>query len=231
MSQLYPLLCFSLLSLSPLTSLYLTLRFILYLPFKVSSLPSQSESCMFYLFFFGTNHLLCHLRVFNFVLCLLLFVIIITFLIPWSYLGDYIMSVIENLQSPIPIWERCFTYLTLGNILFFTACKPWHNSILCCNYATGSPMPSSFLSYPCLLSLWPLSYRCLLPKCLPWTYPLKAFPFFRPSLRVVSYLSLPWFLFTSCHLTSCLNSIFCCVFICYRHHLIIHRSCLDTHLY
>jgi hypothetical protein len=29
----------------------------------------------------------------------------------------------------------------------------------------------------------------------------------------------------------CLNSILCCVFICYHHHLVIHRSCLDTHLY
>ena len=28
----------------------------------------------------------------------------------------------------------------------------------------------------------------------------------------------------------CLNSILCGVFICY-HHLVIHRSCLDTHLY
>jgi hypothetical protein len=28
----------------------------------------------------------------------------------------------------------------------------------------------------------------------------------------------------------CLNSILCCVFICYHHHLVIHRSCLDTYL-
>jgi hypothetical protein len=49
--------------------------------------------------------------------------------------------------------------------------------------------------------LWPLRYFCLLPKCLPWTYPLKASPLFWESLRVVSYLSLPWFLFTSCRLT------------------------------
>jgi hypothetical protein len=29
----------------------------------------------------------------------------------------------------------------------------------------------------------------------------------------------------------CLNSILCCVFICYHHHLVVHRSCYDTHLY
>jgi hypothetical protein len=50
--------------------------------------------------------------------------------------------------------------------------------------------------------LWPSRYWVFLPKCSPWTYPLKASPFFQPSLRVVSYLSLPWFLFTSCRLTS-----------------------------
>jgi hypothetical protein len=37
-------LCFSLLSPLPLTSLYRTLMFILYLPFKFSSFPSQSGS-------------------------------------------------------------------------------------------------------------------------------------------------------------------------------------------
>ena len=29
----------------------------------------------------------------------------------------------------------------------------------------------------------------------------------------------------------CLNSILYCVFICYHPHLVVHRSCLDTHLY
>jgi hypothetical protein len=29
----------------------------------------------------------------------------------------------------------------------------------------------------------------------------------------------------------CLNSILCCVLIFYHHHLVIHRSCIDTHLY
>ena len=50
--------------------------------------------------------------------------------------------------------------------------------------------------------LWPLRYLCLLPKFLPWTYPLKASPLFWPDLRAVSYLSLPWFLFTPCRITS-----------------------------
>jgi len=80
--------------------------------------------------------------------------------------------------------------------------------------------------------LWPLRYLCLLPKCLPWTYPLKASPLFWESLRVVSYLPLPWFLFTSCRLTSFVSiPSFAMCFICYHHLLVIHRSCLDTHLY
>jgi hypothetical protein len=29
----------------------------------------------------------------------------------------------------------------------------------------------------------------------------------------------------------CVKSIPCCVFICYHPHLVVHRSCLDTHLY
>jgi hypothetical protein len=29
----------------------------------------------------------------------------------------------------------------------------------------------------------------------------------------------------------CVNSIPCCVFVCYHPHLVVHRSCLDTHLY
>ena len=80
--------------------------------------------------------------------------------------------------------------------------------------------------------LWPLRYLCLLPKCLPRAYLLKASPFLQPSLRVVGYLSLPWFLFTSCRLTSfVLIPSFAMCFICYHHLLVIHRSCLDTHLY
>jgi hypothetical protein len=43
--------------------------FILYVPFKIFSLPSQSKSCTFYLIFSWTYHLLCHLRVFNSILC------------------------------------------------------------------------------------------------------------------------------------------------------------------
>jgi hypothetical protein len=38
-------LCFSSLSHLPLSPLYITLMFILYWPFKISSFPSQSECC------------------------------------------------------------------------------------------------------------------------------------------------------------------------------------------
>jgi hypothetical protein len=80
-------------------------------------------------------------------------------------------------KSPIPIWERCFTYLTLGNILFFTTCKPWRNSILCGTYTTGSSMPLSSLLHTCPLSPLTLATFMSLPKWLLWTYSLKASSF------------------------------------------------------
>jgi hypothetical protein len=61
---------------------------------------------------------------------------------------------------------------------------------------------------------------------------LKASPFFQPSLKAMSCLSLPWFLFTPCRLIGfVLISSFVACFICYHHLLVIHRSCLDAHLY
>jgi hypothetical protein len=97
------------------------------------------------------------------------------------------------------------------------------------------------LALPCLhlfshtlvrYRLWPLRYWGILPKCLPWTYPLKGSPFFQPNLRFASYPSLPWFLFTSCRPTSfVLIPSLVVFFICYHPHLVVHRSCLDTHLY
>jgi hypothetical protein len=93
-------------------------------------------------------------------------------------------------------------------------------------------MPSPFPLYSCLLSPLTLAIFMFLPKCLPWTYPLKASPLFWESLRVASYLSLPWFLFTSCRLTSfALIPSLVVFFIYYHPHLVIHRPCLDTHLY
>jgi hypothetical protein len=60
----------------------------------------------------------------------------------------------------------------------------------------------------------------------------KSLPFL--STRFESY-ELPISPLISFHSLSpykfCLNSILCGVFICYHHHLVIHRSCLDTHLY
>jgi hypothetical protein len=42
--------------------------------------------------------------------------------------------------------------------------------------------------------LWCLWYWGLIPKCSPWTYPLKASPFLQPSLRLwVTYLYLDFF--------------------------------------
>jgi hypothetical protein len=98
-----------------------------------------------------------------------------------------------NILFSISTWERCFTYLTLGYVLFFTMCKPWLNSILCCTCTIDSSMASSFLLHPCSLSPLSLVIFMSLPRCLLWTYPLKP-PLFQPGLRVVCYLSLPWLL-------------------------------------
>jgi hypothetical protein len=158
---LCPWLCFSSLSPLPLSPLYLTLMFILYWPFKISSFPSQSKHCTLPIFtLVVSSSLACEFVTSSFVV--LLFVIASTYPISRSYLGDYPMPVIWNLQSPIPIWERCFTYLILDNILFFTTCKPWHTSILCCTYTTGSFVPSSFPLCRCLLS--PLTLVILRPS-------------------------------------------------------------------
>jgi hypothetical protein len=59
----------------------------------------------------------------------------------------------------------------------------------------------------------------------------KSLPFHSTQFEAVSYLSLPWFLFTPCCLTGfVLIPSFVVCFICYHHLLVIHRSCLDTHL-
>jgi hypothetical protein len=111
-------------------------------------------------------------------------------------------------------------------------CKPWLNSIPCCTCTTCSSMPSSFLLHPCLLSPLALVIFMSLPKCLLWTYPLKASPFFQPNL---GSCELPISPLISFHYLSsyrfCPNSIPCCVFVCYHPHLIVHRSCLHSYLF
>jgi hypothetical protein len=112
----------------------------------------------------------------------------------------------------------------LNSRAMFYLSHPWLYPLL---YRVSLDIPPFFvvlipLALPCFrlflyalvyYRLWPLWYWGLPPKCLLWTYPLKVSPFFQPSLRAVSYLSLPWFLFTSCRLTSfVLNSILCYVF-------------------
>ena len=124
------------------------------------------------------------------------------FILPWclSY-----ASYLKTFPPPISIWEWCFTYLTLGHILFFTACKPCLNSILCCTCTLGSSMPLSLLLHHCLLS--PLTHAIFmsLPRCLLWTYPLKP-PLFQPSSRVLFYLSRSWlFPFPLSRCKSCLT--------------------------
>jgi hypothetical protein len=138
-----------------------TLMFILYRPFKTSFSISIWVWCFAY---FSLGRILfliaCELSTPPF-LCLCL-------VFPWSFpsldhtpvIALCLLSKISNLQSPIPIWERCSAYPTLGNILFFTSCKPGRNSILCCTRTTGSSILSYFLSYPCMLS--PLTLAILM---------------------------------------------------------------------
>jgi hypothetical protein len=61
-------LCFSSLSPLPLSPLYLTLMFILYRPFKISSFHINL-SIVLYLFFPWPYYFPCRLRVFNSILC------------------------------------------------------------------------------------------------------------------------------------------------------------------
>jgi hypothetical protein len=68
------------------------------------------------------------------------------------YHDTYFEPSLWILLLSILVQERCFTYLTLDNILFLTMCKIGRDSIICCTHTTVSSMPSSFLSYPCLLS-------------------------------------------------------------------------------
>jgi hypothetical protein len=74
------------------------LMFVSYLPFKITSLPSYSESYTLPIFtLVVSSSLACEFVTLSF--AVLLFVIASTFLISRSYLGDYPMPVIWNLLS------------------------------------------------------------------------------------------------------------------------------------
>jgi hypothetical protein len=119
----------------------------LILAFKISLFSISIWVSYFTYFSLGRTLFFCHLWVFNSILGCVLFVISFTLLITLSDLVITLCLLSKNLQSPILIWERCFTYLTLGYILFFTACKLGRNSILCCTHTTGSSISSSLFSY------------------------------------------------------------------------------------
>jgi hypothetical protein len=175
------------------------MMYILYRPFKISSFH-LNLSIVLYLLFSWSYPPLCHLRVtLSFVV--FLFVMSFTLLITLSYLVITLclLSKISNLLSqfesgvlltaPLAI-SSSLPCVSLGATTFFVVLIPlalqclhlFSHTLVCCCF-------------------WPLRYWGLLPKWSPWTYPLKASPFFQPSLRVARYLSLPWFLFTSCRLT------------------------------
>jgi hypothetical protein len=147
--------------------------FILYLPFKIFSLPSQSESCNLPTFPLVVSSSF-HLRVFNSIFCCVLFVISFTLLITLSYLVITLclLSKISNLlsqcesgvllTSPLAI-SSSLTHVSLGATPFFVvliSLAPqclhlFSHTLVCCR-------------------LWPLRYWGLLSKCLLWTYLLKA---------------------------------------------------------
>jgi hypothetical protein len=208
-------LCFSSLSHLPLSPLYLTLMFILYWPFKISSFPSQSEHCTLPTvpLVVSSSSSLVNLQLHP-MLCLCL-------ALPWPFPSlDHtlvmtlcLLSKISNLSSHfgsgillIPPFGRNLIFATrqpgLSFILCCTRTLGSLNFILYCTRTLGSPALSPLPLRPCLLSPLTLVIYVSSPKCLPWNYPLKASPSFQPSLRVASYPSLPWFLFTSCRLTS-----------------------------
>jgi hypothetical protein len=95
-------LCFSSLSPVSLSPLYLTLMFILYQPLKYP-LFHLNLRVVTYLLFPWSYPILCHLRVFNSILCCVLFVISFTHLITLSYLVTTLCSLskISNFLSQI----------------------------------------------------------------------------------------------------------------------------------
>jgi hypothetical protein len=122
----------------------------------------------FYLFFPWSYPLLCHMRVFNSILCCVLFVIFFTLLITLSYLVitlcllskiSSLLSQFESgvlLTSPLAI-SSSLPHVSLGATPFFVVLIPL--ALLCLH----------LFSYTLICyCLWPLRYLCLLPKCLPW---------------------------------------------------------------
>jgi hypothetical protein len=138
-----------------------------------------------------------------------LFVISFTLLITLSYLVITLclLSKISNLPSHFE--SGILLIPPFGCNLIFATRQPGLSFILYCTRTLGSTALSPLPLHPCLLSPLTLVIYVSLPKCLPWTYPLKASPFFVPSLRVASYLSPPWFLFPPCRLTSFVHPLLC----------------------
>ena len=183
--------------------------------FKISSFLSQSEHCTLPTvpLVVSSSSSLVNLQLHP-MLCLCL-------ALPWPFPSlDHtlvmtlcLLSKISNLSSHfgsgillIPPFGRNLIFATrqpgLSFILCCTRTLGSLNFILYCTRTLGSPALSPLPLRPCLLSPLTLVIYVSSPKCLPWNYPLKASPSFQPSLRVASYPSLPWFLFTSCPLTS-----------------------------
>jgi hypothetical protein len=141
-----------------------------------------------------------------------------------------ILCMLFKIPLPSRFDRKCFTYFALGWNLIFARCE---------SYLTPFLVVLILLALQCLhlfsdtlvcyyLCPW---YLSLLPKCWPWTYPLKASPFFQPSLRAASYPSCPWLFLLMLPHKFCLSSILRCVSVCYHPHLVVYRSCLDTHIY
>jgi hypothetical protein len=99
--------------------------FVSYLPFKIAPLPSYT------FFILVVSYYLAHEFVTS-SFVVLLFLTAFTLLISQSYLSDYAMFVIYNLQSPTLVQTWSLTYLTHGYSLYFTTCKTYLNSILGC---------------------------------------------------------------------------------------------------
>jgi hypothetical protein len=136
---------FSSLSLLPLSPLYITLMLILYWPFKISSFPSQSKHCTLPTFplVVSSSSSLVSLQLHH-LLCLYL-------ALPWPFpsldhtlvMTLFLLSKIFNLLSQFE--SGVLLILTLALSTSLPRVSPWHNSILCCNYATDSSIPLFFI--------------------------------------------------------------------------------------
>jgi hypothetical protein len=166
------------------------------LPLIVFSTLSFRESCLNYILCYAFNYYHMH---------------------PWHlYILHWCLSHTCPLKSPLFHLIPSFCYVLLISPLAISSSLPRVSLDVTPFFVVLIPLALLCLhlfSYALVYyRLWPLRYLCLLPNCLPWTYPLKAPLSFNPvwgcELPISPLISFHSFL----PYRFCVNSILCCVF-------------------